>query len=160
MNTADVDTTSHIDVVELAGHLRFAVARLNRQLRQQDQSGLSATLGAALASISRDGPLTLSQLAATEQVSPPSITRLVDKLADRGFVTRQVDPDDRRVTRVRITAAGRRQLESIRTRRTAWLASRLAELSTDDVARLDAALAVLDGLVAPPSRAPSTSVST
>jgi DNA-binding MarR family transcriptional regulator len=75
-------------------------------------------------------------------------------------VTRQVDPDDRRVTRVRITAAGRRQLESIRTRRTAWLASRLAELSTDDVARLDAALAVLDGLVAPPSRAPSTSVTT
>jgi DNA-binding MarR family transcriptional regulator len=156
VTTADIETTSEIDVVELAGHLRFAVARLNRQLRQQDQSGLSATLGAALASIYRDGPLTLSQLAATEQVSAPSITRLVDKLVERGFVTRQVDPDDRRVTRVRITAAGRRQLESIRTRRTAWLASRLAELPTEDVARLDAALAVLDGLAAPPSRAPST----
>lgn len=139
------------DVVELAGHLRFAVARLHRQLRQQDQSGLSATLGAALASIARDGPLTLSQLAACEQVSAPSVTRLVDKLVERGFVSRHADPDDGRVTRVRVTAAGRRQLESMRTRRTAWLASRLAELPDDDVERLAAASEILDRLAAAPT---------
>jgi hypothetical protein len=58
--------TGDLDVVELAGHLRFLVARLHRQLRQQDQSGLSPALGAALATISRCGPLTLGQLAANE----------------------------------------------------------------------------------------------
>jgi DNA-binding MarR family transcriptional regulator len=152
------DTATAPDVVELAGHLRFTIARLHRQLRQQDQSGLSPALGAALATISREGPLTLGQVAAHEQVAAPTVTRIVDKLVDRGFVTRQIDEGDRRVTLVRATAAGRRRLEAIRTRRTAWLASRLADLPLDDVERLAAAVGVLEGLAAPPTAcAPATS---
>jgi DNA-binding MarR family transcriptional regulator len=84
-------------------------------------------------------------------VSAPTVTRLVDKLVERGLVTRHVDPEDRRVTRVRATSGGRRQLEAIRTRRTAWLTSRIAELPPDDVERLHAAVAVLEGLAAPPT---------
>ena len=148
--TATPDLDADLDVVELAGHVRFLVARLHRQLRQQDQSGLSPALGAALATISRDGPITLGQLAAAEQVAAPTVTRIVDKLVDRGLVTRHVDPDDRRVTRVRATTAGKRQLESIRTRRTAWLASRLTDLPSDDVRALADAVSVLEGLLAPP----------
>ena len=152
----DDDLDLPIDVVELAGHLRFLVARLHRLLRQQDQSGLSPALGAALATISRDGPITLGQLAAAEQVAAPTITRLVDKLVERGLVTRHVDPDDRRVTRVRATTGGKRQLESIRTRRTAWLASQLTDLPVDDVRALADAVSILEGLASPSLTSPRT----
>ena len=142
--------SSPTDVVELAGSLRFLVARLHRQLRQQDQSGLAPALGGALATISLEGPMTLSHLAAREQVTPPTITKLVDKLAERGLVVRRPDDLDRRVCRVEVTAAGRRQLDSIRTRRTAWLADRLGDLPPADLRRLRDAVAVLEELAAPP----------
>ena len=135
-----------VDPVDVAGHLRMSVARLARLLRQQDESGLSPTLTAALVTISRDGPLTLGQLAARERVAPPSITKVVGKLEDRGLVERRVDESDRRVTRVEISPAGREQLEASRTRRTAWLATRLLDLPDDDLGRLVQALPVLDAL--------------
>src|SRR4051794_17504083 len=137
---------SNTDPVELAGHLRVSIARLARLLRQQDESGLSPTSTAALATISREGPLTLGELAAAEQVAPPSITKVVGKLEERGLVERHVDGRDRRVTRVEVSPAGREQLEAARTRRTAWLATRLMELPAGDVDRLARALAVLDAL--------------
>jgi DNA-binding MarR family transcriptional regulator len=140
--------SGELDAAEVAGHLRMAVARLARLLRQQDESGLSATLTAALATISREGPLTLGELAAREQVAPPSITKVVGKLEDRGLVERRVDERDRRVTRVEISPAGLEQLEASRTRRAAWLATRLTELPPADVERLVGALPVLDALAA------------
>jgi DNA-binding MarR family transcriptional regulator len=133
-------------VEDTAARLRFCVARLARLLRQQDHGELGATTGAALATINREGPLTLGELAAREQVAPPSITRAVTKLEQRGFVSRAVDSSDRRVSRVSITPAGAAHLEANRTRRTAWLASRLAGLPTDDVARVAGALDVLEQL--------------
>ena len=139
-------STQKVDPVEVAGHLRMSVARLARLLRQQDESGLSPTLTAALVTISRDGPLTLGQLAARERVAPPSITKVVGKLEDRGLVERRVDQTDRRVTRVEIRPAGREQLEASRTRRTAWLATRLLELADDDLGRLVQVLPILDAL--------------
>jgi len=138
------------DVVDLAGALRFLVPRLHRQLRQQDSSGLSPALAGALATIAREGPMTLSRLAAAEQVTPPTVTKLVDKLVDAGLVVRRDDPADRRVTRVAATAAGRRRLDAIRTRRAAWLAARLGELPPADLRRLEGALDVLERLAAPP----------
>src|SRR3954452_24085536 len=103
---------------EIAGALRFSVIRLGRLLRQQDRSGLSPTLSASLATIAREGPLTLGELAAHEQVAPPSVTKVVGKLEAEGLVTRQADAADRRVSRVQVTDAGRQRLEANRDRRT------------------------------------------
>src|SRR6478609_6901118 len=136
---------------EIAGPLRFSVVRLARLLRQQDRSGLSPTLTASLATIAREGPLTLGELAAHERVAPPSVTKVVTKLEAEGLVTRQADPDDRRVSRVAVTRAGQRQLDANRGRRTAWLESRLRELAPEDLARLHAAVGVLEQLVASPA---------
>ncbi len=149
---ADMDT-------ELAGHLRVVVARLARILRQQDQSGLAPTLLAALTTVGRAGPLTFGELAAHEQVAAPTITKAVQKLEAKGLVARRPDPDDGRVCRVALTAAGRRHLEQARRRRTAWLATRLSELEDDDIRRLADALDVLEALTnaeapAPESKAP------
>ena len=151
----DLETPSTaVDPTVLAGRLRLSVTRLARLLRNQDDSGLSATLGAALATIAHSGPLTLGELAATEQVSPPSITKVVDKLEQRGLVSRRSDETDGRVCRVQLTAAGRRQFEGMRRRRTAWLATRLGELDPADLERLHAAADLLERLSAPTERSP------
>jgi len=141
-----VTATPAPDTTELAGQLRVVVARLARVLRQQDQSGMSPTLLAALTTIARVGPLTFGELAAHEQVAAPTVTKAVQKLEAEGLVTRRPDPDDGRVCRVAITSAGRRRLDQNRRRRTAWLATRLGELTPDDVARLQSAVDVLEGL--------------
>jgi len=139
------------DVIEMAGDLRLSIARLARLLRQQDESGLAPALTTALATINREGPITLGRLAACEQVTAPTVTKLVERLEQRGYIIRRPHETDRRVCRVEVTRAGRRQLDSIRTRRTEWLATRLAELDTDELGRLHAAIGVLDGLTAPPA---------
>jgi DNA-binding MarR family transcriptional regulator len=134
---------------DVVGRLRFSVARLARLLRQQDESGLTPTAGAMLATIGRDGPLTLGALAAQEQVAPPTITKVIGKLEEAGYVERIPDPTDRRVCRVALTPAGRQQLETNRSRRTAWLAERLAALPAEDRARINEAVVVLEHLTSP-----------
>lgn len=142
----------------MAASLRLSVARLARLLRQQDRSGLSPAMGTALASVWRHGPITLGRLAALEQVTPPTITKLVEKLEHRGLIERTTDPADRRVCRVAITPAGSAQLDEIRERRTEWLSAQLLQLPADDLARLHDVIEVLDHLVTAPEPAdPSSS---
>ncbi|MEY2401748.1 MAG: hypothetical protein QOJ08_1859 [Ilumatobacteraceae bacterium] len=132
---------------ELANALRPTVTRLARRLRQQDHTGLGPTVTAALSSIAKHGGPTHGELAAIEQVAPPTITAVVGKMEALGLVTRATDATDRRVTRIRITPAGRDQLDEVRNRRTSWLASQLSSLSDDERRRLSAALEVLAKLV-------------
>jgi len=135
-----------VDTNELAGRLRFASARLIRHLRRQDEGGLGATPTAALATIVNRGPITLGELAASENLSKPSITKVVERLEHDGLIARQSDAADKRVCRVKATARGVRQLEANRARRTAWLDARLRALSAADKARLAAAIDVVEKL--------------
>ncbi len=136
---------------ELAGELRLSVARLARRLRQQDQTDMGPTLTSALASVARHGAPSHGELAGMEGLSAPTITSIVDKLAARGFVRREADPADRRVTRVHATPEGVAALESMRTRRTEWLEAQLRSLPPRDLDRLAAAAEVLRRLAeAPP----------
>ena len=75
---------------------------------------------------------TLGDLAKAEQIQPPSVTRLVQSLVDASLCTRTVDENDRRAQRVQLTAQGRKELQSIRRKKTVWLSSRLEALSTAD----------------------------
>lgn len=138
-----------VDAGELASQLRLAVARLSRRIRQQAASTgeeLTASTQGALASIERLGPITLGELAAVEQVQPPSMTRIVARLEEDGYVTRVVDPADRRVARAAITDAGRTLLARSRTRKDAYLARRVAELTDAERALLARALPLLERL--------------
>lgn len=139
-----------VDIDATAASLRMSIARLARLLRQQDQSGMSPALNTAMVSVWKHGPLTLGHLAQHEQVTPPTVSKLVDKLEQRGFIERTSDPADRRVTRVAITPAGIEQVEEIRSRRTEWLSARLRELPADDLTRLHDVIEVLEHLVTPP----------
>lgn len=146
-SSAELDATT---VDDMAGRLRFAVARMARLLRQQDQSGYGPTFIAALATVGSHGPLTLGDLAAREQVAPPTITKVVEKLVAHGLVARSADATDRRISRVAITPKGARQLQTYRTRRTEWLAQRLRDLDPEERARLADAVEVLEKIIAVP----------
>jgi DNA-binding MarR family transcriptional regulator len=139
-------TTTATSVAELAPRLRAAVTRLNRRLRATSLGGITPAQASALAMIERLGAPALNELAAAEQVRPPSMTRLVDALERDVLVMRRADPADRRCQRVTLTAAGRRALQTIRGRKTAFLEERLARLSEGDRAAVARALTIIERL--------------
>ena len=132
---------------ELASRLRLAVTRLHRRLRQQTAGGLTPSQASALASIERLGSPTLGALAARESVQPPSMTRIVGALETLGYVSRVVDPADRRVARVATTAEGQCVLQRGRTLKNAFLADQLHRLPDEDREDLGALTALLERLV-------------
>lgn len=136
------------DVSDVAARLGNAATRLARLLRQQDSGQLSPTTRATIGTIARRGPITLGELAAHEQVAPPTITKVVARLEAAGLVQRQRDPADRRVHRVVLSEAGRRQLETDRKRRRAWLATHISRLPAGDAEALADALDALERLTA------------
>jgi DNA-binding MarR family transcriptional regulator len=133
--------------VELASHLRIAVARTARRLRQESGTYLSPTLTAALATVERHGPLTPSELAARERVQRPTVTRILSTLDELGLVARAADPGDRRSALISITPAGRKLLAAARTRKDAFLSERLEALGAEDRATLERAAALLEGML-------------
>ncbi|HEV3329150.1 MAG TPA: MarR family transcriptional regulator [Acidimicrobiales bacterium] len=131
---------------DLAPRLRAAVTRLNRRLRSTSLEEVSPGQASALAMIERLGSPALNELAAAEQVRPPSMTRLVDALESDGLVERRVDAVDRRCQRISLTPAGRKALAGIRSRKTAFLESRLSQLSDEDRDAIGRALSILERL--------------
>jgi DNA-binding MarR family transcriptional regulator len=82
---------------DIAARLHSSAFRLLRSLRREDDgSGLSAPRLSALSVIVFAGPMSLAELAAAEQVKPPTMSRIVDALVERGLVTRIAKPGDRR----------------------------------------------------------------
>lgn len=127
----------------LAPDLRLAVGRLARKIRQAESAGLTPSQLSALASIDQLGPTRLCDLAAAEGVAAPTATRMVDNLERAGLVARTADPDDRRASRITLTAGGRTAIKRIRRQRTAFLQRQLDRLTTDELATLEAAIPIL-----------------
>jgi DNA-binding MarR family transcriptional regulator len=132
----------------LAGDLRMAVMRLARRLRaERAEVGLTLTQLSALAALERHGPTTPGHLAAIERVRPPSMTRVLNGLADEGLVSRTAHPTDGRQVIVEVTDEARARLREDRRRREAWLARRLAGLTPDERRALRAVVPILEELV-------------
>jgi DNA-binding MarR family transcriptional regulator len=94
------------------------------------------------------GSRTLGELAAAEQVRPPTMTRIVQALEAGGHVRRERDPDDARVHRLHATAKGRRVMQQGRERRVANLAALLARLGSKDIARVREAAELVERALA------------
>ena len=131
----------------LSSSLRVAVMRLHRQLRSQ-RADPTVTVShiAALNSLDRFGSMTPGELAAHEKVQPPSMTRVLARLEQRGLTARAPHPTDRRQVIVALTDEGRTFLEEVRARE-AWLSGKLKALSAKDRETLEAAIEVIDKLV-------------
>jgi DNA-binding MarR family transcriptional regulator len=130
-----------------ADRLHSAAIHLLRRLRKQDDaSGLSPARLSALSVAVFSGPVTIGQLAAAEQVSPPTMTRLVVGMEREGLVRRHADPTDGRVVWIRATPKGTRILHDGRRRRVAALTTRVAELSADELELVSRAADLMERL--------------
>ncbi|MBO0732466.1 MAG: MarR family transcriptional regulator [Acidimicrobiaceae bacterium] len=146
MSAATAKSPAETSVPNLHSRLRLAVLRLSRRLRQQAVGQVTASQLSALSALAKRGELTLGELAAIEQIAPPSMTRISARLEERDLVERRADPSDRRVARVAITPAGAQLLEETRTRRDAYLAERLQHFTEDERATLERAVPLLERL--------------
>jgi DNA-binding MarR family transcriptional regulator len=139
-----------IPLTDAAARLRMAVVRTARRLRQEaaaESSGLTPTSTAALATIDRHGPLTPSELAEIERVKRPTVTRTLGCLDREGLIERTPDPADGRSSLVSVNGAGRERLRRLRGRKNAYLAKRMRELPAADVATLERAAEILEGML-------------
>ncbi|HEX9563343.1 MAG TPA: MarR family transcriptional regulator [Gemmatimonadaceae bacterium] len=133
----------------LADRWHSLAVHLLRAVRREDvKAGLTGPRLSALSVVVFTGPLTLSELAAAEQVKPPTMTRLVQALEREGLVRRVGDPDDRRIVRVRATPRGQAVLAQGRARRVARLATPMAHLDPTEQDTLRRAADIIGRVVA------------
>jgi DNA-binding MarR family transcriptional regulator len=134
----------------LATAMRISVSRLARRLRverlgiTEPDAALSEIQLAALAALERHDSMTPGELAEHEKVQPPSMTRVIAVLEERGLVLRAPHATDRRQVVLTVTPAGRDLVQRVRLRRTAWLAQRLQELTPEERELLRAAAPVIE----------------
>lgn len=143
---------------ELAQELRRSVLRLARRIRaQRVDTSLTLSQLSALGTLDVHGPLSAGQVANREQVQPPTMTKVLAALVDRGLITRAPNPDDRRSALLAVTPAGHATVEAERQARDVWLTERLHGLAADELEQLRRLLPLLDriGPADPPSVDPS-----
>jgi len=132
----------------VAERLHSISIRLLRQVRQSDvKTGLSAPGLSALSVLVFGGPMSVSALAAAEQVRVPTISRLVKDLEEKGLIRRKPDPDDGRAFVLHATAKGKQLMEKGRRNRLALLTAAVARLDTATERELGAAIAPLEALL-------------
>ena len=118
---------------ELAATLRDGITRLNRRIRKERPVGdLTFSQLSALTSLQLAGALTPRELADVERVQPPTMTKIVGKLEDRGLVARTPHPTDGRQVILAATEEGRAVYAQFERARNEWLAQQLGQLSPDE----------------------------
>src|SRR3989442_11091268 len=101
-------TPKRTSAAALAGTLRDAITRLNRRLRQtRPLADITQSQLSALTSLDLAGALTPRELADAERVQPPTMTKIIAKLEERGLTQRTPHPTDRRQVILSATEAGR-----------------------------------------------------
>jgi DNA-binding MarR family transcriptional regulator len=142
-------TRTRTTIAELAALLRPSLLRLTRIIRNQRVDiSVSLTQLSAMSTLHKRGSMSAGELASCERVQPPSMTKVLSNLEDRGLVRRDAHPGDRRQAIIAITEAGIALLDSERRSRDTWLSLRLAQLTPDERALLRSVVPVLDKLAA------------
>jgi DNA-binding MarR family transcriptional regulator len=147
--TTTVSATSPAQALALANRLRPVLLHLGRHLRREvHETGVTAGQVSLLASLCRRPDTGVNELAAIEGISAPSMSNAIDKLEAAGLVQRVRGTEgDRRRVSLRVTAEGERIVRTVRSRRNAWLSSRLRGLSPEEFAAVEAAIEPLIRIV-------------
>jgi DNA-binding MarR family transcriptional regulator len=135
----------HLD--DIAEALPQRASALSRLFLAQSRLGISRIETGVMSAVSQR-PQRITELAAAEGVTQPAITRLVDRLQERGWVQRAADPSDGRVVIVHLTPAGADALGALRAEYRALVHEEMAALPDADVETLARAIDVLDSLIA------------
>ncbi|MCA8942598.1 MAG: MarR family transcriptional regulator [Planctomycetes bacterium] len=128
-----------------ADRLHSAAIHLLRRLRTVDvEAEVGPARLSALSVLVFGGERSLSELAATEQVATPTMSRLVGALETDGLVRRRPHPTDKRAMILSPTAKGRRLLERARARRLGSVESMLRGLDREELRVLGEASEILE----------------
>ncbi len=138
---AKSETATQSEVTRTASELRVVLGQLVRRLRAEHRFPLMH--GAVLGRLDREGPQSVSDLAAVERVRPQSMAQVVGDLETDGLVRRSPDPDDRRRALVELTEQGRATLNEDRRHRVGWLVSAIEELPPSEREVLGRATTIL-----------------
>jgi DNA-binding MarR family transcriptional regulator len=135
--------------IEAADRFHSAAIHALRHVRREDPvTGVPPAQLSALSVLVFGGPRTLGELAAAEQVRPPTMTRIVQGLEAAGLVRRERDSADARVHRLRATATGRRVVQRGREQRVQKLAQLLARLAPAEMERVREAAELVERALA------------
>ena len=127
------------DALAVADSLRPTLLRLGRELRREKIAGVSPQQVGLLVAIKYAPGVTVGELSADERVSTAAMSKRISRLERDGLVARTKSDTDRRCVGLTLTEEGQRVLRRVRSRRTAWLASRLESLAPAELAALAAA---------------------
>ena len=136
------------ETIAAADRLHSAAIHLLRRLRKQDAaSGVGPAQLSALSVLVFAGPKTLGELAAAEQVKPPTMSRVVAGLKRSHLIEITRDSRDARRMHIRATAKGALLLQQGRQRRVEYLAQHLGSLTTSELTQLSALAGILERLL-------------
>jgi DNA-binding MarR family transcriptional regulator len=144
--TAALDTDRHEAIDSIAGALVPAASRLTRLLLRRAPQRISRSEAGLLSSLT-GGPRRITELADLEGHAQPTMTLLVKRLEERGWVARRRDPADRRVVLVSLTDAGTAALDDVRAAYRTVLRDHLTAMSDAQIAALLTATEALDTLL-------------
>jgi len=141
-------TALAVDTTALANQLRPVLLKLNRELRREIHSlGVTGGQVSLLVAIKQTPGIGVRELAAQERMSVPGMSKFVTRLEEAGLVKAEPVASDKRRVGLTLTADGHRVLRSVKSKRTAWLARRLRDLTDDQLEALDAAVEPLTLLI-------------
>jgi DNA-binding MarR family transcriptional regulator len=139
---------TRVDTLTIADRLRPVLLQVGRELRRETrQVGVSPEQVGLLVAIKYTPGIGVRDLAARERVTPPALSNHIDRLERDGLVSRTPDTADRRRVGLALTDEGQRVLRRVRSRRTAWLATRLRGLSPEELDAVEAAIEPLSRLL-------------
>src|ERR1700719_3384038 len=126
-------------------HLLFALGEVQRLVRasaaqQAARYGIPRAQGAVLAKVERAEGLKQTELAEQMEMQPITLTRLIDRLCDNGWIERRSDDSARRVNRLYLRKAARPLLAKLGGLRSELTATALEGINPADAHRLLAPL--------------------
>ena len=133
--------------------VQLVMRAIRVEMRSHRAASISVPQFRVLAFLIRSEGASLSDVSEHMGLTLPSMSRAVDRLVDRGLVTRRSHPDDRRRITLSLTRQGRSMLESARAATQSSLAGRLDALSASNRARVARAMGLLRGLFTPGQQA-------
>ena len=129
---------------DLPQELRLIIQRLSRRVRfERTEDEITDGQRSVLFHLFGDGPQTLGELAGRDRVTPPSMNRTVNALVALEFVTREASATDGRKVTIDLTPVGRALVQETRRKRDAWFSARIARLTPEQRATLEAAAPIL-----------------
>ena len=136
------------DLSQLGVDVVVASARLTR-LASRDVSALPHAAMRLMGRLDELGPTRISELAKADRCSQPTMSNLVQRQEENGFVRREPDPADSRASLISLTPAGRAELERARHEAGEAIATRLKHLPQTDLETLQAAVTVMHRILKP-----------